>query len=81
MGQHLLILRFCQLKNLLTSLAQNVHANEKGCGKYVVFEQKNAGSEEADMVLIEQSVEPFIISAFSAGSHHWWDDQANISSS
>lgn len=57
-GQYLLIVHFRQLKNLLTALAQNVHANEKGCGKYIVFEQKDAGNEEADMVLIEKSVEP-----------------------
>lgn len=55
--KHSLTLLFCQLKELLTSLAQNVHANEKGCLKYVVLEPNNPNGDQVDMVLIEEFVE------------------------
>ena len=45
-----------QVKAILTSLAKNVHANEKGCVKYLVLEQTSADADRPDMVLIEEFV-------------------------
>lgn len=43
-----------QVKSILVSLAQNVHANEKGCVKYLVLEQRGTDADRPDMILIEE---------------------------
>ena len=45
---------FSQLKEVLISLAQNVHNNEEGCVKYLVYEQRGSDAERPDMVLVEE---------------------------
>ena len=70
---------FRQVKEILTSLARNVHANEKGCVKYLVLEQKNSDGEQADMVLIEESVKPPMTFASSADPLHGWENVADFS--
>ena len=43
-----------QVKEILISLAKNVHKNEKGCIKYLVLEQRSSDADRPDMVLIEE---------------------------
>lgn len=43
-----------QVKEILISLAQNVHQHEPGCHKYLVFEQRSSDADRPNMVLIEE---------------------------
>ena len=47
-----------QVKSILVSLAKNVHANEKGCVKYHVLEQRGNDADRPDMILIEELRRP-----------------------